>query len=112
MSIHEWKTTAFKCLCLRGCIQKFPDWLPGATTANGKTLCHYMQLCRYFVSQSSAFFRHNPFCCFSTSVYFRKRIFRYRLTPETFGYILVWKKRYGQDASRYQARCWYFGTFR
>jgi len=28
-----------------------------------------MQLYRYFVSQSSEFCRHNPFCCFSTSVY-------------------------------------------
>jgi hypothetical protein len=29
-----------------------------------------VQLCRYFVSRSSEFFRHNPFCCFSTSVSF------------------------------------------
>jgi len=27
-------------------------------------------LYRYFVSQSSEFCRHNPLCCFSTSVYF------------------------------------------
>jgi hypothetical protein len=25
---------------LRGCIQKFPDWLPGARTAKATTLCH------------------------------------------------------------------------
>jgi hypothetical protein len=25
---------------IRGCIQKFPDWLPGARTANGIVLCH------------------------------------------------------------------------
>jgi hypothetical protein len=25
---------------LRGCIQKFPDWPPGARTANGTALCH------------------------------------------------------------------------
>jgi hypothetical protein len=31
----------------------------------------------------------NPSCCFSTSVYCCKRIFRYRLSPETFGYTLV-----------------------
>jgi hypothetical protein len=31
---------------------------------------HCMQLYRYFVSQSSEFCRHNPLCCFSTSVYF------------------------------------------
>jgi hypothetical protein len=24
----------------RGCIQKFPDWPPGARTANGTALCH------------------------------------------------------------------------
>jgi hypothetical protein len=23
-----------------GCIQKFPDWQPGARTANGTALCH------------------------------------------------------------------------
>jgi hypothetical protein len=48
-----------------------------------------MRSCSYFVSQSSEFCRHNPLCCFSTSVYFCKRIFRYRLSPETFGYSLV-----------------------
>jgi hypothetical protein len=30
-----------------------------------------------------------PLCCFSTSVYCCKRIFRNRLSPETFVYILV-----------------------
>jgi hypothetical protein len=25
---------------VRGCIQKFPDWLPGAKTVNGTALCH------------------------------------------------------------------------
>jgi hypothetical protein len=25
---------------IRGCIQKFPDWAPGARTANGTALCH------------------------------------------------------------------------
>jgi hypothetical protein len=25
---------------LRGYIQKFPDWLPGATAANGIDICH------------------------------------------------------------------------
>jgi hypothetical protein len=72
---------------IRGCIQKFPDWPPGTRTANDTGLCHEMQLYRYFVSQSSEFFRHNPLCCFSTSVYWC--IFRYRLSPETFGYTLV-----------------------
>jgi hypothetical protein len=41
------------------------------------------------VSQSSEFCRHNPLCCFSTSNTKGKRIFRYRLSPETFGYTLV-----------------------
>jgi len=75
---------------IRVCIQKFPDWPPGARTANGTAPCHKVQLCRYFVSQSSEFCRHNPFCCFSTSVYCCKHIFRYRLSPETFGYTLVY----------------------
>jgi hypothetical protein len=48
---------------IRECIQKFPDWAP----ANGTTLCHYVQLYRYFVSQSSEFCLHNPLCYFSTS---------------------------------------------
>jgi hypothetical protein len=48
---------------------KFPDWPPGAITANGTALSHYVQLYRYFVSQSSAFCCHNPLCCFSTNVY-------------------------------------------
>jgi len=48
-----------------------------------------MQLYRYFVRQSSEFCRHNPLCCFSTSSSKGKRVFRYRLNPETFGYTLV-----------------------
>jgi hypothetical protein len=51
---------------MRGYIQKFPDWPPGARTANGTALCHYVQLYRYFVNQSSEFCRHNPLRCFST----------------------------------------------
>jgi hypothetical protein len=69
---------------LRGCNQKFPDWPPGARTAYGTALCHYVQLCRYFVSQSGEFCRYKPLYCFSTSVYCC--LFRYRLSPETFGY--------------------------
>jgi len=44
------------------------------------------------VSQSSEFCRHNPSCCFSTSVYccFCCCLFRYRLSPETFGHTLVY----------------------
>jgi hypothetical protein len=49
-----------------------------------------MQLYCYFVSQSSEFCRHNPLCCFSTNVYCcRCCLFRYRLSPETFGYTVV-----------------------
>jgi hypothetical protein len=43
------------------------------------------------VSQSSEFCRHNPLCCFSTSVYCCNRILRYRLSPESFGYTFVHK---------------------
>jgi hypothetical protein len=46
-------------------------------------------LYRYFVSQSNEFCHHNPLCCFSTSNTKGKRIFRYQLSPETFGYTLV-----------------------
>jgi hypothetical protein len=42
-------------LHVRGCDQKFPDWPPGASTAGGTALCHYVQLYRYIVSQSSEF---------------------------------------------------------
>jgi hypothetical protein len=40
------------------------------------------------VSRSGEFCRHNPLCYFSMSVYCCKRIFRYRLSPETFGYLV------------------------
>jgi hypothetical protein len=36
-----------------------------------------MQLYHYFMSQSSEFCRHNPLCCFSTSVYCCYCLFRY-----------------------------------
>jgi len=51
-----------------GSIQKFPDWPPGAKTENGTGLCHWVQLNRYFMSQSSEFCRHNPLRCFSRIV--------------------------------------------
>jgi hypothetical protein len=77
---------------IRECIQNFPDWLPGERTANGATLCHYMQLYRYFVSHSGEFCCHNPSCFFSVSVYcccFCCSLCRYRLSPETFVYTFV-----------------------
>jgi hypothetical protein len=70
-------------------MQTFPDWPPVARTPNGTALCHYVQLYRYFVGQSSEFFLHSPLCCFSMSNTKGKNIFRYRLSPETFGYALV-----------------------
>jgi hypothetical protein len=32
--------SSFAFTVVRGCIQKFPDWPPGAKTANGTALCH------------------------------------------------------------------------
>jgi hypothetical protein len=72
-------------LSIRRCTQKFPDWPPGARTANGTAV-----LLGEVVSLFCEFCRHNPLCCFSTSNTKGKRIFRYRLSPETFGYTLVW----------------------
>jgi hypothetical protein len=91
LSLHLYPGTYFPVSVddLRGCVQKFPDWPPVARTANGIVLCHLVQLYRYSVSQSSGFCRHNLFCCFSTSVYCCKHIFRYLLSPETFGCTLV-----------------------
>jgi hypothetical protein len=45
-----------------------------------------MQLYRDFVIHSSEFCRHNPLCCFATSVYCCKCIFRYGLSLQTFGH--------------------------
>jgi len=47
------------------------------------------KLYRYLVSHSSEFCRHNPLCYFSTSNTKGKRIYRYRLSPETLGYTHV-----------------------
>jgi hypothetical protein len=62
---------------MRGCIQKFPKW--------HSTL----PLCAVILLFCESVCRHNPLCCFSTSVYLCKRIFRYRHSPENFGYTLV-----------------------
>jgi len=51
--------------------------------------CQQVHLYRYFVSQSCEFCRHDPLCCFSTSVYCCNNIFRYGLSMETFGYTLL-----------------------
>jgi hypothetical protein len=87
---------------MRGCIIKFLDWPPGARSANGTAVCHKMQLYRYFMSQYSEFCRHNPLCCFLTSVYCCKCVFRYRLRPATFGYTLV-AREYFINVSRHES---------
>jgi len=49
-------------------------------------------LYHYSVNQFSEFCCHNPLCCFSTSVCCFCCcccLFRYRLSPETYGYTLV-----------------------
>jgi len=46
-----------------------------------------MQLYRYFVRQPSEFY---PLCSFSMSNTKSKHIFRYRLSPKTFGYTLLY----------------------
>jgi len=51
-------------------------------------------MCCYFVSQCSEFCRHNPLCCFWTNNTKGKHIFRYRLSPETFGYTIMLQKGY------------------
>jgi len=60
---------------------------------NSGSCCHYVQLYRYFVSQSSEFYRQNTLCCFSTSdyyyYYYYYCLFLYRTSPETFGYTRV-----------------------
>jgi len=45
--------------------KRFPDWPPGARTANGTALCQLGAVASSFVSQSSEFCRHSPLCCFS-----------------------------------------------
>jgi hypothetical protein len=62
---------------VRGRIQKFPDWPAGAWTANGTAHCHWVQLYRHFMSQSSEFCRHKPLWCLPTSVYCCCCLFRY-----------------------------------
>jgi len=58
-------------------------------TANGRDFCHQVHFYHYFVSQYSEFCRHNPLKWTATSNTKDKRIFRYRLSPEIYGYNLV-----------------------
>jgi len=69
-------------------VHVFPSDL--ARTANGVTVCHWVQFYRYFVSQSSEFCHRNPFCCFSTSNVNGEHMFRNRLSPGTCGYTLIY----------------------
>jgi hypothetical protein len=59
-----------------------------------------MQLYHYFVNQSSEFCYHNPLCCLLTSVYYCCCccLFRYRLSPETCRYTLVWVVGWGRGS--------------
>jgi len=67
---------------IRGCTQTFPDWPPGARTANGYSsvpLCAVVLLLWVSLVSSAAII----LCvCFSTRVYCCW--FRYRFRPETF----------------------------
>jgi hypothetical protein len=75
---------------VRGCVQNFADWPPGARLQMVQlsvTRCS----CIAILWVSLVSFLHNPLCFFSTSVCCCKRIlFLYRLSPETFGYTLVY----------------------
>jgi hypothetical protein len=56
------------------------------------------------MSQFSEFCRHNPLCCSSTSVCCCCCLFRYRLSPETFGYTLVCLLKVMRKQPQYQFR--------
>jgi len=76
--------------------KKFQDWPPEARTASGTALYQQVQYYRCFVSQSSEFYRHNPLCCFSTSVLYFCCFFRndsVRKLLDTFLYLVVIKMR-------------------
>jgi len=85
MWIREERGLYYRSGDIGGYIQKFPDWPPGARTANSRAICPYVQFYRDFVSQFSEFCRSNPLCCFSSRNTKGKRIFRYGPSPETFG---------------------------
>jgi hypothetical protein len=80
----------FKHRCCTSLYPKVSGLAAWSENCKCTVLCHWVQLYCYFVSQSSKSGRHNPLSCFWTSVYCCKRIFRYRLSPETFGYSLVY----------------------
>jgi hypothetical protein len=71
-------------------------WSKNCKWYSSLPLCAVVSL---FCEQSSEFCRHNPLCCFSMSVYSCKRIFCYQLSPETFGYTLVFQIFYKEERS-------------
>jgi hypothetical protein len=76
---------------LRGCIQKFPDWPPGARTANGTALCHYLQFYRYIVSPVS--FAAITLCVASQRVFIVAVYFvidSVRKSLDTPSYVSIW----------------------
>jgi len=40
MNIYNARSTSYNWTSIRGCIQKYPVWPPGARTPNGTALCH------------------------------------------------------------------------
>jgi hypothetical protein len=89
------------------CITREYPKVSGLAATNGTALCHLVQLYRYFVSRSSEFCRHNPLCCFSTSVCCC--LLRSRLSPGTFGYILAHrgtKIRHFFAMKKTHRKCW------
>jgi len=58
----------YMCVCVR-VYSKFSGLATWSKNCKCYSSLHYVQLYRYFPSQSSEFCRHNPLCCFSTSVY-------------------------------------------
>jgi hypothetical protein len=67
-----------------------PEVVHEGVSKSFRTGCLEVQLYCYFVSQFSEFCRHNPLCCFSTNVYC-SCLFRYRLSPGTFRYTIIYK---------------------
>jgi len=72
------------------------DFFVLARTANGTALC----ATRCSVSESNEFCHHNPLCCFSTSAYCCS-LFCYQLSPETFGYTLIFRSEFFSHHSVY-----------
>jgi len=70
------------------CIHKFPDWPPGARTTSGK-LSDTRFSCIAIFWASLSEFHHQILYVASQRVFIFCCLFRYELSPETFGYIRV-----------------------